>query len=42
MTATRKGNDWVLNGTKTFITNGHYADVCVVIAVSAVAGRGAV
>ncbi len=34
MTAVRKGNDWVLNGTKTFITNGHYADVCVVIAVT--------
>ena len=27
MTAVRKGNNWVLNGTKTFITNGHYADV---------------
>src|SRR3954465_4251509 len=34
MTATRKGNEWVLNGTKTFITNGHYADVCLVIAVT--------
>ncbi|MCU1307120.1 MAG: acyl-CoA dehydrogenase-like protein [Candidatus Angelobacter sp.] len=34
MTAVRKGNNWVLNGTKTFITNGHYADVCVVIAVT--------
>lgn len=34
MTAVRKGNTWVLNGTKTFITNGHYADVCVVIAVT--------
>jgi alkylation response protein AidB-like acyl-CoA dehydrogenase len=33
-TAVRKGNHWVLNGTKTFITNGHYADVCVVIAVT--------
>src|SRR5512147_2064016 len=32
--AVRKGNKWVLNGTKTFITNGHYADVMVVIAVS--------
>ena len=27
MTAVRKGNNWVLNGTKTFCTNGHYADV---------------
>ena len=34
MTAHRKGNEWVLNGTKTFITNGHYADLCVVIAVT--------
>src|SRR3954454_8234133 len=34
MSAVRKGNEWVLNGTKTFITNGHYADVAVVIAVT--------
>ena len=34
MTAVRKGNSWVLNGTKTFCTNGHYADVVVVIAVT--------
>jgi len=34
MTATRKGSTWVLNGTKTFCTNGHYADVLVVIAVT--------
>jgi alkylation response protein AidB-like acyl-CoA dehydrogenase len=34
MTAVRKGNEWVLNGTKTFITNGHYADIAVVIAVT--------
>jgi len=34
MTAVRKGNTWVLNGTKTFCTNGHYADVLVVIAVT--------
>jgi alkylation response protein AidB-like acyl-CoA dehydrogenase len=34
MSATKKGNEWVLNGTKTFITNGHYADVCVVVAVT--------
>ena len=30
----KKGNRWVLNGNKTFITNGHYADVSVVIAVT--------
>src|SRR6202035_1539629 len=34
MTAVRKGGNWVLNGTKTFCTNGHYADVVVVIAVT--------
>jgi alkylation response protein AidB-like acyl-CoA dehydrogenase len=33
-TAVRKGNNWVLNGNKTFITNAHYADVAVVIAVT--------
>jgi alkylation response protein AidB-like acyl-CoA dehydrogenase len=32
--AVRRGNSWVLNGTKTFITNGHYADVAVVVAVT--------
>jgi len=32
--AVRKGNQWVLNGTKTFITNGSHADVMVVIAVT--------
>jgi alkylation response protein AidB-like acyl-CoA dehydrogenase len=34
MTAVRKKDCWVLNGTKTFCTNGHYADVVVVIAVT--------
>ncbi len=33
-TAVRKGDRWVLNGSKTFITNGSYADVIVVIAVT--------
>jgi len=33
-TAVRQGDRWVLNGNKTFITNGHYADVAVVIAVT--------
>ena len=32
--AVRKGGKWILNGTKTFITNGSYADVYVVIAVT--------
>jgi hypothetical protein len=34
MMAHRKGTTWVLNGNKTFCTNGHYADVVVVIAVT--------
>jgi alkylation response protein AidB-like acyl-CoA dehydrogenase len=33
-TATRTGQGWVLNGSKTFITNGGHADVVVVIAVT--------
>jgi alkylation response protein AidB-like acyl-CoA dehydrogenase len=32
--AARKRDSWVINGTKTFCTNGHYADVVVVIAVT--------
>ena len=32
--AVRKGKNWVLNGNKTFITNGYHADVAVVIAVT--------
>jgi alkylation response protein AidB-like acyl-CoA dehydrogenase len=32
--AVRDGDGWVIDGSKTFITNGHYADVCVVMAVT--------
>jgi alkylation response protein AidB-like acyl-CoA dehydrogenase len=32
--AVRKGDRWILNGNKTFITNGHYADISVIIAVT--------
>jgi alkylation response protein AidB-like acyl-CoA dehydrogenase len=32
--AVRNGASWVLNGAKTFTTNGHYADVCVAMAVT--------
>jgi acyl-CoA dehydrogenase len=30
--AKRDGDEWVINGTKVFITNGQYADVYVVVA----------
>ena len=33
-TAVRQGECWVLNGSKTFTTNAHYADVCVAMAVT--------
>src|SRR6202167_2610372 len=33
-TAVRSGEGWLINGAKTFTTNGHYADVCVAMAVT--------
>ncbi len=33
-TAVRDGEDWIVNGAKTFTTNAHYADVCVGMAVT--------
>ena len=33
-TAVRRGDKWVLNGSKTFITNGTYADCALVLAVT--------
>lgn len=33
-TAVRDGGGWVLNGSKTFITNGRIADIAVVMAVT--------
>jgi hypothetical protein len=33
-TAVRDGDDWVLNGSKTFITNGSVADTAVLMAVT--------
>jgi len=32
--AVKRGDKWVLNGSKTFITNGTYADCAVVLAVT--------
>lgn len=32
--AIRDGDCWVMNGSKTFTTNAHYADVCVAMAVT--------
>ena len=32
--AERRDNGWVLNGAKTFTTNGSYADVCIAMAVT--------
>ena len=37
-TATRDGDGWRLNGSKTFITNGGFADVLVVVARTSEAG----
>ena len=33
-TAKRDGSNWVINGSKTFCTNGHYADYSVVMALT--------
>jgi long-chain-acyl-CoA dehydrogenase len=33
-TAKRDGDDWILNGSKTFITNGYLSDVVIVVAVT--------
>jgi len=33
-TAVREGEAWLLNGSKTFITNGRHADIAVVMAVT--------
>lgn len=32
--AVKQNSSWLLNGSKTFTTNGHYADVCVAMAVT--------
>jgi alkylation response protein AidB-like acyl-CoA dehydrogenase len=37
--AAKKDGGWIINGAKTFTTNGHYADVCVGMAVTDAAKR---
>jgi len=32
--AKRDGDDWILNGSKTFITNGYLSDVAIVVAIT--------
>lgn len=32
--ARKDGDDWILNGSKTFITNGYMSDVVLVVAVT--------
>ena len=34
MTAVKNGDEWVLNGEKTFITGGNEADFVMVIAIT--------
>lgn len=31
-TARRDGDDWIINGAKTFISNGQLADICIIVA----------
>jgi len=37
--AAKQGGSWIINGAKTFTTNGHHADVCVGMAVTDVARK---
>ena len=30
--AVKDGDDWILNGSKTFITNGYHSDLVIVVA----------
>lgn len=32
--AKKDGDDWIINGSKVFITNGYLSDVVVVVAVT--------
>lgn len=38
-TAVSEGGDWILNGSKTFITNGHSADLVIVAARTSPKGK---
>jgi acyl-CoA dehydrogenase len=39
--AKRDGNDWIINGSKTFITNGQHSDVVITVARTDNDGAGA-
>ncbi|XP_071940970.1 long-chain specific acyl-CoA dehydrogenase, mitochondrial-like [Antedon mediterranea] len=32
--AVKDGNDWILNGSKVFISNGYLADLCIAVAIT--------
>ena len=32
--AKKDGSDWILNGSKTFITNGYLSDIVIVVAIT--------
>jgi alkylation response protein AidB-like acyl-CoA dehydrogenase len=38
--AVKKDGGWLINGSKTFTTNGHYADICVGMAVTDASKKG--
>ena len=39
--AKKDGDDWILNGSKVFITNGYMADVVVVVAITDTGAKSA-
>ena len=39
--AKQDGDDWILNGSKTYITNGYNCDLCIVVAKTDTEAKGA-
>ena len=39
--AKKDGSDWILNGSKVFITNGYMADLVIVVAITDTAAKSA-